>query len=407
VKKKFVIILPILILLEVFCVINFVSAFSYNLISLSTDQNEYYIDDSIRINASWELNYNDNIEIAYVQIHIMDQFDKFVWNSSQYDQIGTYEQNWIVNIEDLNLTIENYTINLYIKFYIFYFHIETSTTMTNYLDTIKISVAKRQISCELIGYRERIKVGENLFFKAIFYDKITNETQFLTNQTIELKISSNDLILHQFNYTTNMSGIINIQLFSPTHLKLGLNYLIFSISENSLYNDSRLIYEVYVDKNDPIIEILNFSNNLKKNEDLDLKLYCYYHFNHSYLPIVNSKLLIKIFDNNSLTFIREYRTDNSGILEISIPQTSFNFDQIIQVFTIKISLNETQYLDNKTISLNLYLNQINYAEILNSIHIKIFSFTSVLVIILIFLSYIILNKKSKNEKLLTELIIRY
>jgi hypothetical protein len=196
-------------------------------------------------------------------------------------------------------------------------------------------------------------------------------------------------------------------LFSPTHLKLGLNYLIFSISENRLYNDSRLIYEVYVDKNNPIIEILNFSNNLKKNEDLDLKLYCYYHFNYSYLPIANSKLLIKIFDNNSLTFIREYRTDNSGILEISIPQSSFNFDQIFQVFTIQISLNETQYLDNKTISLNLYLNQNNYAEILNSIHIKIFSFTSVLIIILIFLSYIILNKKSKNEKLLTELIIRY
>jgi len=204
-----------------------------------------------------------------------------------------------------------------------------------------------------------------------------------------------------------MSGIINIQLFSPTHLKLGLNYLIFSISNNKLYNDSSIIYEVYVDKNDPIIEILNFSNDLKKNEDLDLKLYCYYYFNHSYSPIANFKLLIEIFNNNSLTFIREYETDNSGVLEISIPQTSFNFDQNIQVFTIQISLNETQYLNNKTLFLNLYLNQNNYAEILNSIQIKIFSFTSVFILILIFLSYIILNKKSKNEKLLTDLIIRY
>ncbi|MDX1798359.1 MAG: hypothetical protein R3255_06895, partial [Candidatus Lokiarchaeia archaeon] len=86
---------------------------------------------------------------------------------------------------------------------------------------------------------------------------------------------------------------------------------------------------------------------------------------------------------------------------------SFSFDQISQGFNIRVSLNGTQYLDNKTLSLVLYLDQNKYAELLNSIKIKIFSFTSVLIIILIFLSYIILHKKSKNEKALTELIIRY
>ncbi len=406
-KKKYVVILPILIILEVFCVINCVNAFSYNLISFSTDQTEYYIDDSIRINASWELNYNDNIEIAYIQIHIVNQFDSFIWNSSQYDQIGTYEENWTINIEDFNLNIENSTFILKIKFYIFYFHIDTASTMSNYLDTIDIRVVKREISCELIGYKDQINLGEVLSLEARFFDTITNNTQFFTNQTVEFLISFNDLIIHQCNYTTNMSGVINIQLFSLTHLKLGLNFLIFSIIDNKIYNDSRIIYEVYVDKNDPIIDILNFTNELKKSEDLDLKLHCYYYINHSYEPIANFKLLIEIFDNNSLTFIREYVTDNSGVLEISIPQNSFNYDQDAQAFTIQVSLNETQYLDNKTLSLYLYLNQTNYAEILKTIQIKIFSFTSVLIIMLIFLSYIILNKKSKNEKLLTELIIRH
>ncbi|MFW9819730.1 MAG: hypothetical protein ACFFE5_08980 [Candidatus Thorarchaeota archaeon] len=404
-KKKYVIIVPILILIEVLSVINFVNGFGYNLFSLTTDQTEYYIDDSIRINASWELNYNNNIEIAYIQIHIVDQFDRFVWNSSQYDQIGPFEENWTVKIEDFNLNIENSTFNLYIKFYIFYFHIDTASTMSNYLDTIDIKVVKRKISCELIGYKDRINLGESLLLEAHFYDIVTN--QFFTNQTIQFIVSFNDLIIHQYNYTTNMSGIISIQLFSFTHLKLGHNNLIFSITNNKLYNDSIIIYEIYVDKNDPIIDILNFTNDLKKNEDLDLKLHCYYYINHSYKPIANFKILIEIFNNNSLTFIREYETDNSGVLEISIPQNNFNYDLNIQVFAIQISLNETQYLDNKILSLNLYLNQNNYAEILNSIQIKIFSFTSVLIMILIFISYIIFNKKSKNEKLLTELIIRY
>lgn len=394
-------------MVEVFCVINCVNAFSYSLILFNTDQTEYYIDDSIRISASWDLNYNDNIEIAYIQIHIVDQFDKFVWNSSQYDQIGTHEKNWTVNIEDFNLNVENSTFDLNIKFYIFYFHIDTASTMSTYLDSINIEVIKRKISCELVGYKDRINLGEDLSFEAHFYDAINNSTQFFTNQTIQFMISFNDLIIHQYNYTTNLSGAIKIQLSSLMHLKLGLNYLIFSISNNKLYNDSRIVYDLHVEKNDPIIDVLNFTNNLGKGEDLDLKLHCYYYFNHSYSPLSNYKLLVAIFNNNSLAFISEYETDNSGVLVISIPQSSFSFDQISQSFKIRVSLNETQYVDNKTISLDLSLDQNKYQEILNSIQIKIFSFTSVLIIILIFLSYIILNKKGKNEKILTELIVRY
>ncbi len=406
-KKKYIIILPILILVQVLSVINFVNAFSYNLIIFNTNQTEYYIDDSIIINAFWELNYNDNNEIAYIQIHIIDQFDTYVWNSSKYDQIGTYENNWTVDIEDFNLNIENSSYNLYIKFFVFYFHIDTASTMCNYLETIEIRVLKRNSLCELIGYKDRIKLGENLSLEAKFCDAVSGVNQYITNQSINFMILYNDLITHKCNYTTNMLGAINIQLFSPTHLKLGQNYLIFSITKDNLYNDSKFIYEIIVEKNNPIIDILNFNDILDESEDLELKLYCYYYLNQSENPLANFRLLVKIFDNESLTFIKEYETDNSGVLEISISQDSFNYNQINQDFIINIILNETNYLDNKTLTLNLNLNQVNYSEILKSIQIKIFSFTSVLILISIFLSYIIINKKSKNEKLITDLIIRY
>lgn len=406
-KKKYGIILPILIIVELLSVINFVNAFSCNLISLNTNQSEYYIDESIKINASWELNYNDNNEIAYIQIHIVDVFDQFIWNSSKYNQIGTYEKNWTVNIEDFNLDIKNSSYILYIKFFVFFFHIDTASTMCNYIETIEIRVTKRNILCELIGYKDRIKLGENLSLVAKFYDDVSDINQYLSNQTIQFMISFNDLLIHRCNYTTNMSGVISIRLLSLIHLKFGQNFLIFSIVDNNLYNDSKFIYEINVDKNDPIIDILSFNNNLEESEDLEIKLYCYYYLNQSEKPLANYTLMIKIFDNKSLTFINEYKTDKSGILEVSISQDSFNYNQRNQDFIIYIFLNETYYLDNKTLTLNLNLNQDYYSKVLNSFQIKIFSFTSVLIIIIILLSYVIINKKSKSEKLLTELIIRY
>jgi len=406
-KKKYVIIIPVLIIVEVLCIINFVNGFDYNLFSLNTNKTEYYFDESIKINASWELNYNNNNEFAYIQIQITNLFDQFVWNSSKYNQIGTYEKNWTVSIENLNLDVINGSHLLYIKLFVFYCHKDTGSTMYNCLETIEVKVIKRNISCELIEYKDLIKIGEDISLVAKFYDQRSDFNRYLINQTVQFKTSYNDLIIHQCNYTTNISGIISIQLISVLHLKLGRNFLTFSIVDNDLYNNSDFVYEIYVEKNEPIIDVQFFNNNLKESEDLEIKLYCYYYLNQLKNPIASHKLLIKIFDNKSLTFINEYKTNKFGVLEFSVSQDCFNYNQKSHDFIIIIFLNESLYLDNKTFILNLDLYQENYSNSLSALQIRIFSFISVLIIILILLSYLIINKKSKSEKLLTELIIRY
>ena len=117
--------------------------------------------------------------------------------------------------------------------------------------------------------------------------------------------------------------------------------------------------------------------------------------------------MIKIYNNKTLTYINEFETNKLGILDASISQDSFNTNQASQDFTVNIFFNGTYSLDNKTLTLNLNLNQDIIAETQNSFQITIFSFTSVLIVILILLSYVIINKKSKSEKLLSELVIRY
>ncbi len=406
-KRKYRIFILILIVIESFSIVSFVNCFSYKLISLNTNQKEYYIDDIIKINASWELIYNDNNEIAYTQIHIIDKFNQFIWNSSKYNQIGTFEKNWTVNIKDLNLDIDNGSYILYVKFFLYYCLKETGGVMNSYLESIEIKVMKRNISCELVGYREQIKIGESLSLLIKFYDEAYDINQYLINQNILFMISFDDFIIHQSNYTTNMSGVINIHLNSLTQLRLGQNFLIFSMIDNKVYNDSKFIFEIQVDKNNLMIDVLNFSNNLEKGEDLKIKLHCYYYLNQSNIDLANKTLLIKIFNNQSLAFVNSYKTDQYGFLEASISQNSFNFPNNSHDFIIQICFNETTYLDNKVLTLNLNLAQDYYSQLLASFYTKVFSFISVLIIILVFLSYVIINKRSKNEKLLTELIIRY
>ena len=71
--------------------INFAKASNCNLDFLKTNKDIYYLNENIIINASWDLNYDSDIEYAYVQIQIFDIFDIILWNSSKYDKTGTYE----------------------------------------------------------------------------------------------------------------------------------------------------------------------------------------------------------------------------------------------------------------------------------------------------------------------------
>lgn len=408
-KKKIIFILPILILIDLFSTINFVNAYYCNLNFLNINKNLLYIDEEIKINASWELNYNINNEIAYVQIQIFDDFDNSIWNSSEYNQIGFHEKNWTLDIDQLNFGFSNYSNILYIKFFSFYFQIDTTNTVSTFLETIEITIIKRNLLCSLDGYRDHIEFGECLYLNVKFSDESSENSLNIINQTIKFMISFNNLIIHQCNYTTNNSGVISVFISSFTHLKVGQNFLIFSVLNNSVFNNSIFIYELYVEKNPIFVDILRFNEDLKEDDDLEIELsYSYYYsFNQSLNPLAGYDFTLKIFDNKTLVFISEYKTDNSGKLEIRLAQELFNFNNRSEDLIINIIFNGTYSLSNKTLVLCLKINQGATPIMENSFQINIFSFISILIIVLIVLSIIINNNKIKNKKLLAELVMRY
>ena len=397
----------LLILIDFLSVISFVNAFNCNLNFLKTDKTIYFIDEDIKINASWELSYDINNENSYVQVQIFNGSDIKIWISPEYDEIGFFEKNWTVNLQQLNIDFTNYSNILYIKFFSYYDDFFASDAVYTFLDTIKIKVIKKKPLCELTGYRDRIKFGDCLYLTAKFYDDFSESNLFLINYSIQFKIYSNNFISYQSTYTTNLSGMINLCLNSLTHLSLGQNFLVFSIIDNRIYNDTKYIYELYLEKNQLIIDIISFNESLKESEDLEIRLFYYYYFNLSLKPLANYNIVLKIYDYKTLIYINEYKTDKFGVLTIKIPQESFNFNLMSQEFNINIIFNGTNFLNNKTLTLPLKINRETYSDKKNSLQMSILSFMSILIIILIVLSYVISDKKNKSKKLLTDLIIRY
>ena len=216
-----------------------------NLIFFDTDKDSYYIDGDIKINASWEFDYNSQTEISFVQVKIYHENGTLLWNSPEYHEIGTFQKSWIVKISDLNIFLENSTIELSVQFYLYYWDFSYDP-MHFTLDKKSIWVNKRDISCQLIGFPSVIKYKDNLSFQARFYDTFLNSSSYLIDQIIECKAISNDLCWLNQNFTINSSGIIEVNI-NLSNISENQNYLIFSIKDNEYYCDREFEYVIILE----------------------------------------------------------------------------------------------------------------------------------------------------------------
>jgi hypothetical protein len=386
----------------------FTKAYYCRLDFLTSDKEIYYINDDIKINTSWELNYNPETEFAFIQVQIYNRSNNLLWTSLEFNDIGSLEKNWIINCSELNFSLSNYSDILYIKFFSYYFHFDSTNTVATFLETRIIKIVKRNLSCQLSGFKNNINYGENMIFDASFYDS-SSEGQDLTlnNQTILFKVISNNNMIYQNNYTTNLTGVINLFLNSKNDLKLGDNKLIFTFKDNKIYNDSKFIFEAHVGKNPIFIDILKFKDNLSTQEDLEISLFYHYFNNHSLIPLVNKCIKIKIFENSTLRFINEYVTDNLGMLNILLANKIFNFEQESIDLIISLIFDGSYELENRTLNLKLKVTESPNLINQNSLLTSYLPISLALIAISIIISFIFVNRKKRNEKLLTDIIIKY
>jgi hypothetical protein len=380
-------------------------SFSYDVFVFTSDKEIYYNNENININASWELIYDLGHEISYFQIQIFDIFDRILWNSSEHHEIGYSEKNWTINIEFLNISFSNYTNTLFIKLYHFYKNQNGGGgPVEAFREIIIINVLKRNVMCQLVGFKSVLKYGDYNFFTAKFYSIDNNS--YLVNETFHFEIISNKKILYQNNFTTNESGEISFNISTISHLNLGENNIIFNIRNNMIYNNTTFSYDLFVEKLAIFIEILRFDNNLENDHLITIKLYFYF-FNQSIKPLKDQIIKTIIYNDLTVEYEDEFKTNQSGFVDFQISPNNFRFKENEKKFYIDIVFNGTKYIENKTITLNFKIQNFLSQGVFNFFFTSNIFLFSILIILFTSICMKVNIRKRTKFKLIRDLTFKF
>lgn len=372
---------------------------SWNIISLQSDKDTYYNYENMEINASWNLSYDEQ-EIVFVQIHLMNDSEDILWKSPRYNNTGYNEDNWMIYIPNLNIEIKNDSTLVFVKFWIS-FNGYVASVDTYDPEFLTINLIKTNVTCELIGFENSIIYGEEFSLLAKFYE--TNNNLILINNTIRFKIEWETVVLYQFDFKTNQSGIITANISSIYHLSVGVNNLKFIIMDNETYSNCQFSYKLIVEKIPIFGEIVNI-NGIDKNEGIiEVESYFYYYFNESIVPLDNSLVSVHLYQGNSLKYSKFLNTSILGNILFTFSLGSINLENNSTELNIAIIYNGTQYLHSKIISRTIDMNEFIYQNVINKMELLYLSsfFSSIIVI-----GFMVANKRRGREKNLADLCIR-
>jgi len=393
------------ILLVIILLTNSVKGFSCNNTNLVTDKNTYYTHENIKINASWDLYYDSGFETSYIRIQIVDIFDEILWNSAKYYSIGISEKNWTVNIQGLNISYSNFSNVLFLKMYNYYENFETSEVVEAIREISTVNLIKRSITCQLTGFKSILIFGDSNLFTACFSN--TETGNHLINETFRLITTYNDEIFFQINLTTNESGEIAFNVSTVSHLNLGRNEIIFSMKNNVLYNDTTFTYEILVKKIPVLVNITNFEDNLEEANIIKIQLYYYYFFNQSEKPIENEKIKLVFYTNSISESESNLMTNQSGFVNINIFPNNIIFKAAVKSIYINVIFNGTGQLENKTISINLKIENFSYQGISNLFFFTNIGLISTLFMLFSFISIKVYNLQRTKFKLIRDLTFKF
>jgi hypothetical protein len=379
-------------------IIKLVKGDSYcNVYSLITDKTFYYYYEYINVSATWETEYNDEDELIYIQIHIFDDYGFLKWNSSKYDQIGLLTQHWNISIQSLNLSMVNNPSIIHIKFFRYYHNYNTGEEYSIYLESLIIDIAKNNIICELNGFKENLQFGENLEVEAIF--RYLSNFSYFSFQNINMIIKSNNRISYQNNGTTNQQGMINFNISTLYYLSIGENELVFEILNPEFINNSIFRYTTFVFKSKVYIEVIDYKDTFYIDDIIAIRLF-YYYINYSINPLRNENIKLYLYQNSTLRYQNELKTNKTGYLEVILYPSDFKIKGVIESFSLILNYNGTEYFDNATISFNLSIIEKkveDFPQLTQLSTITIFSIFTIAATVFFLIKYS--KKKNQNMKL--------
>ena len=405
-KKKNIVVLFLYFLLGITIYPKSVLGFSCNNTEIVTDKISYNNNENIYLNGSWELYYDSGFEISYVQIQITNIFDKILWNSSNYYTIGISQKNWKINIQFLNLTITNYSGRIHIKLFNYYKNFNSNDVVATFREIITINITKQDVDCKLTNFKSDLIYGESNLFHAQFYSR--NSSFRVVNETLECLIRNNDEITYRANFTTDNEGMFSFNISTVTHLSLGRNNVSFIIRNSSYYLKAIFSYDIYVKKIPVYVDVINLANNTEEDNSIKIQLY-YYYFNTSKKTVENENLQIIVYGNLTLVYEDVLKINQTGFVNINISTSIFNFkegDKLINV-NIDIIFNGTIYLENRTTSLSVQIQNYQYSRTFSSFYFVNICLLSILTSLITSISFKAYKYKKAGFKLIRDITFKF
>lgn len=237
-------------------------AYTVENLFFDTDKDIYYNDETIQINASWELDY-DPPYYVYTSIIIFNGTYEKIWESPRYDIADNYSESWLVDIKSLSLSYKNNSNILYVRFHLYK---SGGAGSSSWLETIEISIVKRNVSCELIGFENYLKYNGDLSFRAKFYNTTLGSEYYVSNYQISFEILlQNFTAIFSNSYFTNDTGEFIIFISNIRNLSKGINYLQFTIINNQFFQSEVFQFEIYFEVRP--VTILDSEKDEKEKKD--------------------------------------------------------------------------------------------------------------------------------------------
>lgn len=319
----------------------------YPLVSfnLETDNNYYYADGQIRIEAWWRLECDIN-EYCFVQVQLYNETNGLIWTSEEYEEeeINMHEI-WFVNITDLEYSCFIKT-NFSLKFHIFY-KILGQGPIHDYFPMKSIQITKKIISCNITNIESVLNYGDSFQFQANFYNTTDSSTILLNNHPINLKITNYNGIVYERNYFS-VNGIVKINISTLDFSGIGYLELKLTATSDKIFNEGSFLRHLNVTKMKPNHTIMNYTENVKYRDNFLLIIKFFYEFANKTLPLVNLSIHLKIFSRNILVYENIYTTSNEGLLVVNLSSIIFYHDGEKE---INILISNHTYIENYSINL--------------------------------------------------------
>jgi hypothetical protein len=388
-----------------------------DLIYFKTDKQMYFMDEEIRLNATWDLNYDNGAEISFVQIQIFEIFEysnKSIWNSSEYHEIGVSTINLTIDIQDLNINLLGDSTNISINFYYYYYENSSGNEWALYLDSIKLKIINNlQPFCVLMNFmtsKDIYALEEELDINAVWdlryklFDEISDiQIQVFDNDNNLIWNSSKYQERGILNRTWNLIiQDLNITLIADsTNISIKFYYTYWDISQGNGWNLFLGELNVKIVKKAEIfIDTYNFKEILGENDNIEICFLLYYYINNTQMFLINGLIKLEVFHAGTLIYQEEYLTDNRGRFSVKISAEILTVTKKNNEFVINLIFGGTYYLKSTQFTLTT---KIEVSSTLNY-----FPFFSISIILTsLFMIILYNNNKKTKERYLAEISIKY